>query len=65
MKQTIEPQTVHIQRIRSQLTCQFAELLLDFLRDAHVKHPFHQRLNREQMSVDVLQIGYGLLDGIT
>ena len=65
MQQAIEPQTVHIQRVRSQLTGQFAELMLDFFRDAHIKNPFHQRLDREQMGIDVLQIGNGLLDGIT
>ena len=65
MQQTVEPQPIHIQWVGSQLTGQFAEFLLDFFRDAHVKHPFHQRLNREQMSVDVLQICNGLLEGIT
>ena len=65
MQQAVEPHTVHIQGVWSQLTSQFAELLLDFLWDAHIKNPFHQCLDREQMGVDVLQIGNGLLDGIT
>ena len=64
MQQTIEPQTVHIQRIGSQLTGQFSELLLDFFRYAHIEHPFHQGLDREQMGIDVLQISNGLLEGI-
>ena len=65
MQQAVEPQTVHIQWIRSQLPGQFAELLLDFLRDTHIKDPFHQGFDREQMGIDVLKIGNGLLDGIT
>ena len=65
MQQAIEPQTVHIQRIWSQLTGQLAELLLNFLGNAHIKDPLHQGLNREQMSVDVLQISDGLLETIT
>ena len=65
MQQAIEPQTVHIQWIRSQLTGQLAELLLNFFGNAHIKDPFHQGLNREQMGVDVLQISDGLLETIT
>ena len=64
MQKAVEPQTVHIQRVRSQLTGQFAELLLDFLGDAHIKHALHQGLDREEMGVDVLQIGNGLLECI-
>ena len=65
MQEAIEPQSIHIQRIRSQLTGQFAELLLDLLRHAHIKYPLHQGLDREQMGVDVLKIGNGLLEGIS
>ena len=61
MQQAVQPQAVHIQRVWSQLTGQFAELLFDLLRDANIKHTFHQGLDREQMGVDVLQISNGLL----
>ena len=65
MQQTVQSETIHIQRVRGKLTSQLSEFLFDLLWYAHIKHALHQGLNGEQMSIDVLQISDGLLNGVT
>ena len=64
MQQTVETQPVCIQWIRSELTGEFTEFLLDFLGNANIKNALHQCLNREEMGVDVFHISHGLLKRI-
>jgi hypothetical protein len=65
MQQTVEPQTVHIQRIRSQLTGQFTELLLDFFgtRTSNTRSINASIENRWALMFS--RSGNGLLDAIT
>ena len=64
MQQAVQPQTVHVEWVRSQFTGELLEFLLDFLRNTNVKHAFHQGFNREQMGIDVLKVSHGLLKSI-
>ena len=52
MEKPVEPQPIHIQRIGSELTGQFLELLLNCFWNAHVKDALHQHLNREEVRID-------------
>ena len=64
MQQTVEAEAIGVQRIGSQLTGDLAELLLNGLRNAHIKDALHQGLDREQVGVDVLEVADGLLESI-
>ncbi len=65
MQQTIQPETINIQWIGSQFTSKLAEFLLDFFRNSHIKNTLHQRLDRKEMGIDVLEISHGLLQRIS
>lgn len=64
MQQAVQPETINIQWIWSEFTGKLSEFLLDFFGNPHIKDAFHQRLNREEMGIDVLQISHGLLQRI-
>ena len=64
MQQTVQPQTVCIERVRRELTGKLAKFLLDVFRNTHIKNSLHQRFDGKQMRVDVFQISHGLLQGI-
>ena len=62
MQQTVEAEAIGVQRVGGQLTGDLAELLLNGLRNAHIKNALHQGLDREQVGVDVLEVADGLLE---
>ena len=61
MQQAVQTQAIGIQRIRGQLTGNLTELVFHGLRNAHIKDALHQRFDREEMGVDVLEVADGLL----
>ena len=63
MQQAVQPQTINIEGIRSQLAGKLAEFLFDLFWNTHIKDPLHQCFDREQMGVDVFE-RHGLLKTI-
>ena len=64
MQESVQSKSVDVERIRSELTGDFAELLFNLLGHPHVKHAFHECLNRKQVRVDVFKIGNRLANAI-
>ena len=64
MQQSVQPQTINIEGIRSQLAGKLAEFLFDLFGNTHIKNTFHQGFDRKQMGVDVFEIRHGLLERI-
>ena len=64
MQQTVQAQTISVERIGGQLARELAEFLLDVFRHPHVKDALHQRFDGEEVRVYVFQISHGLLQGI-
>ena len=64
MQQTVQAQTISVERIGSQLTRKLAKFLLDVFRYTHIEDALHQRFDREQMGVDVFQISHRLLKSV-
>jgi len=60
----VEAQAIGIQRIRGQLTGNLPELVFHGLGNAHIKDVLHQRFDREEMGVDVLEVADGLLQSL-
>ena len=56
MQQTIEPEPIDIEWIRSKLTCKLLKFLLHGFRYSDIKNALHQHLDGEQVGVDALQI---------
>jgi len=61
VQQSVEPQPIGVERVGGQFPGQLPEHLFDLVGHAHVEHALHQRFDREQMSIDVLKVGHGLL----
>ncbi len=64
MQEAVEAQSISVEGIWCKLSSKFTELLFNLLRHPHIKDSLHQRLNREEMGIDVFKISDGLLNGL-
>ncbi len=62
MQEAVEAQSISVEGIWCKLSSKFTELLFNLLRHPHIKDSLHQRLNREEMGIDVFKISDGLLN---
>ena len=60
MQEAIEPESIHIEWIRSELTCKLFKFLLHRFRHPHIKDALHQDLDGEQVGIDGFQVTEGL-----
>ena len=54
VQQSIQTQTISIERVGGELTGKLPEFLFNIVGHTHIKNALHQRFDGEQVSIDIL-----------